>query len=82
MVCPKCNGENVNVEMMQDFKVKNKHRGILYWLFVGWWWAPIKWLFFTVPALIIAIFKPKKQKVVAKSYKMAVCQDCGNSWKL
>ena len=26
----------------------------------GWWWVPIKWLFFTLPALIFAIFGRKR----------------------
>lgn len=82
MVCPKCGSENVNIEMMQDIKIKNKHKGVLYWLFIGWWWVFIKWIFFTLPALIIAIFKPKKQKVKTTNYKMCVCQSCGNSWKM
>ena len=82
MTCPKCGSDEVKVQMMQDVQIKNKHRGIIYWLFVGWWWIPIKWLFFTLPALIIAIFKPKKKKIVTKNYKMCVCQDCGNSWKI
>lgn len=81
MVCPKCNSNNVNIQAMQDVKIKNKHRGILYWVFVGWWWIPIKWLVFTLPALIIAIFKPKRQKIVTKNYSMCVCQECGYSWK-
>lgn len=81
MICPKCNSGNVNVQVVQDMKLKTKHRGIIFWLFVGWWWIPIKWLFFTLPALIIAIFKPKKQKIVTKNYKMCVCQSCGYSWK-
>lgn len=82
MTCPKCGSENVNVEMMQDIKIKNKHKGVLYWLFIGWWWVFIKWIFFTLPTLIIAIFKPKKQKVKTTNYKMCVCQSCGNSWKM
>lgn len=81
MNCPKCGGNHVNVQMVQDMQLKTKHRSIVYWIFVGWWWVPIKWLFFTVPALIIAIFKPKKQKIVTKNVKMFVCQDCGYDWK-
>lgn len=82
MTCPKCGSNSVNVQMMQDVQIKNKHNGVLYWIFVGWWWVPVKWLFFTLPALIIAIFKPKKKKVVTKNYRMCVCQECGNNWKI
>lgn len=81
MVCPKCGSNNVNVQMMQDIKIKNKHHGILWWVFVGWWWLPIKWLIFTLPALIVKIFGHKRTKVVTKKYSMCVCQDCGYNWK-
>lgn len=59
-----------------------KHHGIIWWLCVGWWWVPIKWLFFTLPALIFAIFGRKKQKAVNKKETMCVCQNCGYSWKV
>lgn len=81
MKCPKCGSENVNVSVVNEVEIKNKHKGILYWLFVGWWWAPIKWIFFTLPALIIAIFKPKRQKVINKQRTMCVCQNCGHTWE-
>lgn len=81
MTCPKCGSNNVSVQMMSDVKLKDKHHGIIWWMLVGWWWILIKWIFFTVPALIIAIFGHKKQKVVTKNYTMCICQDCGNSWK-
>lgn len=81
MVCPKCGSNNVNIQMMQDIKIKKKHKGIVYWLFIGWWWEMFKWIFLTVPALIVAIFKPKKHKVVTKNYSMCICQSCGYNWK-
>ena len=81
MVCPKCGSENVNMQVVQDVKVKTKHHSIFWWLFIGWWWIPIKWLIFTLPALIIAIFKPRRTKVVTKEYTMCVCQNCGYNWK-
>lgn len=82
MVCPKCKSENVNVEVVNEVKMKNKHHGIMWWLLIGWWWIPCKWFFFTLPALIFAIFVPKKQKAVNITRKMCVCQNCGNSWKI
>lgn len=81
MQCPKCHSENVTAQVVNTVKLKNQHKGIIYWLFVGWWWVPIKWLVFTVPALILAIFGKKKQKVVNKQETMCVCQSCGYSWK-
>lgn len=80
MTCPKCNSNNVNATVVNEVSLKNKGKGVLYYLFVWWWWAPIKWLVFTLPALIIAIFKPKKQKAINKQKTVCVCQDCGYTW--
>jgi hypothetical protein len=52
--------------------------GVLYWLFIGWWLEMIMWVFLTLPWLIIKIFKPKEYKITS----MAVCQDCGYSWRV
>ena len=82
MNCPKCNSQNVNVQVVNEVKLKNKHNGIIWWLLIGWWWIPVKWLCFTLIALIFKIFSHKKQKAVNKQVKMAVCQNCGNTWKI
>lgn len=82
MVCPKCKSENVNVNIINKVKIKDKHHGILWWCFIGFWWVPIKWLFFTLPALLIAIFGRKKQKAVNIEVKKCVCQSCGYSWTI
>lgn len=82
MKCPKCKSEDVKIELLNEAQIKTKHRSFFWWLCVGIWWVPIKWLFFTLPAAIIAIFKPKKQKIVNKQKKMCVCQSCGYSWEL
>lgn len=82
MKCPKCGSENVNVQLTNKVDIKNAHHGIIWWICIGIWWIPIKWLIFTLPALILAIFGHKKQKVINKTIKTAVCQDCGNSWKI
>ena len=81
MVCPKCKGDNVNTQIINETYLKNKHHGLIWWLFVGWWWVPIKWMVFTIPALICAIFFRRK-KVVNKQKTMCVCQTCGHSWQL
>ena len=82
IVCPRCRGTNVNIQAINNVHLENKRHGCAWWIFVGWWWVPIKWLFFTLPALIIKIFKPKKQKVVNTVHSFAVCQSCGNRWML
>ena len=82
MTCPKCQSPNVATQVLQDVTIKTQHKGALYWLFIGWWWLPLKWLFFTLPALIIKIFSHKKQKVVTKEKTVCICQNCGFRWDL
>ena len=82
ITCPRCHSTNVNVQVINQVHLKNVHHGCAWWLFVGWWWLPVKWIFFTVPALIIKLLKPKKQKIVNHVHNVAVCQSCGHSWRL
>lgn len=82
MKCPKCGSENVTVQLLTETELKEKKHGILWWICVGWWWLPVKWLVFTLPALIVKIFAPKKYKTVTNTKKMAVCNNCGKSWKV
>ena len=80
MKCPVCGSENVNVQIATETELKNKHHGVLWWLCIGWWWVPIWWMFFTIPALIIKIFAPKKQKLKQRHKTVCVCQNCGHKW--
>lgn len=80
MVCPKCGSSNVNVQVVQETKLIDKHHGPIWWIFVGWWWLFIKWICFTIPALIVKIFAPKKQKLKQKTKSVCVCQNCGHQW--
>lgn len=82
MVCPKCKSQNVNVQAVSETQLKRKHHGIFWWLFIGWWWIPIWWLCFTLPALIVAIFRPRKYKTKTVHKSMCVCQDCGHAWQV
>ena len=83
MTCSRCGSDNVNIQELNEVKLKTKHHGIIWWLCIGWYWIPIKWFIFTVPALIFKIFGiGKKYKTVNKTIKKAVCQNCGNSWKI
>ncbi|SHI44825.1 hypothetical protein [Parasporobacterium paucivorans] len=80
MTCPKCNSENVNTQVVSEMTLKTKHRGIIYWLFIAWWWLPIKWLIFTIPAIIVKLFRPKRYKTTTTHITKCVCQGCGNTW--
>ena len=78
--CPHCGSGNVSIQMITESKLKNKHHSILYWLFIGWWLEVLLWFFLTIPRLLIFIFMPKKQRIVQKQRKVAICQSCGYSW--
>ena len=82
MNCPKCGSSNVNVQMVSESKLKTKHHGILYWICCVWIFDLLLWIFLTIPRLIVAIFGGKKQKLVTKHRSVAVCQSCGNNWKV
>lgn len=81
MTCPKCGSNNVTVQMVSETELKTKHRSVIWWIFVGWWWLPIKWLCLTVPALIVKLFRPKRYKTKTIHKSMCVCQDCGHHWE-
>lgn len=81
MICPKCGSENVNVQMVSETQLKQKHHGIFWWVFIGWWWLFFKWVFLTIPALIVKIFAPKKYKTKTVHKSMCVCQSCGHHWQ-
>lgn len=82
MQCPKCGSTNVNVQMVTESELKTKHKSIWYWIFIGWWWRPLLWLCLTIPMLLGKLFGRKDKKIVTKHKSMAVCQNCGNSWKV
>lgn len=82
MICPNCGSNNINVQAVQQTQLAVKHHGIIWWLLIGWYWIPIKWLFFTVPALIVKIFAPKKHILKQTTKSVCVCQNCGYHWEV
>lgn len=82
LICPKCGSANINVQAIQRTKLTNKHHSLIWWLIIGWWWMLIKWLFFTLPALIVKIFAPKRQKLEQEIISVCVCQSCGYQWEV
>lgn len=83
MICSKCKSENVNIQIINEQKLVTKHHGFLWWLCIGWWWVPIKWLCFFWIALIFKIFGVGgRKKIKNKTVKKAVCQDCGHIWNI
>ena len=81
MTCPKCGSEEVNAQMVSETQLKEKHRSVFWWIFIGWWWLPIKWIGFALPALIVKIFAPKRYKTTTSHKTMWVCQKCGWHWE-
>lgn len=80
MKCPKCGSENVQVQVITEQQLLEKHHGLFWWLCIGWWWVPTKWLFLTIPALIVKIFAPKKTRIKTKKTTVCVCQNCAYRW--
>lgn len=70
MICPKCKSENVTVQM--STYMKSQRRSFLWnllWIFcTGGLW------------LIWMLVRRKKEKKVTQ--KMAVCNNCGKSWRV
>lgn len=86
MQCPKCKSKNVNIQMVTETKLKNKHHSIFYWLFGGWvislFINLLEWFFLTIPKLLAVLFLPKKKEIINKHNSMAVCQNCGHHWNI
>lgn len=78
MKCPRCGSENVTVQVVTEVKEKLK-KGCAYWIFIGWWWEVIQWIFLGIIKLLMVCFN-KKTKVVTETKTVAVCQNCGNRW--
>lgn len=78
MHCRKCGSPNVNVQAVSV--VRNKHRGVFYWLLFGWLIDLLLWIFLTIPRLLVALFGGKKVKTTVHSE--AVCQKCGYRWRV
>lgn len=78
MKCPKCGSENVMVQAVTT--VKNKKHGWVYWVCFIWLFDLLIWILLFLPRLIIQLCK--KTKVTSKTHSEAVCQNCGNRWKV
>lgn len=78
MKCKRCGSDHVTIQNVA--KQVKKGRGCMYWLLGGWVIDILLWIFLTLPRLIWAIIRPKRTK--SKIQTIAVCQNCGNSWKV
>ena len=92
MACPRCGSHNTSIQFVQTgattkskFNTRYKGRGCLYWIYFicfGWMIELIKWCcFFWVPLLVKSVSKGNS-KTKFSNQKMAVCNNCGHSWKV
>lgn len=81
MVCPKCGSENVNVQIQEvGAKTKNKGNGL-----GGHVNNAARSLTAVCTFGMSNLFWKKSkggEKTVIRNEKVAICQDCGNSWKV
>lgn len=96
MECPKCGSENVIIQREQTASVgastnkvvieaPKKSKGCVYWILIGWWWKPFKFIFFDWIKLLIGGKKHGGLNFNANktiNSTVAVCQDCGHNWKI
>ena len=94
--CPRCGSQHLSYQFVNTGTVgaatntvvvmpAKKSKGCLYWVLIGWWWAPIHGL--TKGITHLAFGGRKKaglnfnaNKILNK--KMAICQNCGYSWQV
>lgn len=72
-ICPRCNGSNILIQSVTE--VSTKHRGCLGWAL----WILLAFLTF---GLILIIPALTNSKVKSKNRSEAVCQSCGNRWRV
>ena len=49
MICPKCGSQKVESQIVTgDILEEEKKHGILWWIFIGWWWTLIKLFLFGI----------------------------------
>ena len=79
--CKKCGGNNISVSRVSDTKTVKKS-GWKYWLLGGWlvdfFMTFVLGFIFLIPRLLFR----KKPKIETKIHTEAVCQDCGNVWRV
>lgn len=97
MQCPKCGSENVTIQREQTASIgagtnkvviqqTKKSKGCLYWMMIGFWFEPMYWLLFGWWWRLFFGGKSRSginfhaDKTINRT--MAVCQECGNTWKV
>jgi predicted nucleic-acid-binding Zn-ribbon protein len=71
--CPKCGSENVKIQIVTE--TKTKRRGCIGWFF---------WILLVLCTFGLLIIIPllTNSKVQSDTHKVAICQNCGRSWRI
>jgi len=102
--CNKCGSDNINFQREQSgsfggslhsFGGNKSGHGIIWWVFIGWWYVFFKWVWkiglaFATMGLSLLFRRREAKKVkgstisATKTFNrtVAVCQSCGNTWKV
>lgn len=105
MTCPNCGSTSVAVQTFQEnqgavttsyskTKTKEKRHGLLWWLFIGWWWKIIDlfiWILFFPFRAVFHIGRRKKYVSRTRGTETTVnnivystvctCNNCGYVWR-
>ena len=73
MQCPKCQSENVNVQVVNN-KIKTNHTGILHAC------ARLTLILCTCGLWLLVPSRKENSKI--KNKTVAVCQSCGHQWNI
>lgn len=94
--CPKCGSTNLTYQIIDTGTVgvstnrvviqqAKEKKGCLYWAIIGWWWRPIRWIFYD---FWVNLFGRKHRGGLnvhankIRHKKVAICQNCGHSWNV
>ncbi len=80
MKCKKCGSDDIKVSTITEKRIETQKKGCLWWLFIGWIWVPVKWIFFTIPALVFKLFGAGRKKVRTSKTTIRECKNCGYKW--
>lgn len=80
MKCPRCGSNDVRVHVKIQTVTRPRRKGFFWWLFIGWWWLPVKWIVFTLPALIFKAFGSRKLVTTTTQVTKFRCHRCGKIW--
>lgn len=96
-ICPRCGCNNITFQREQTasfgagtnkvvIQKEKKSKGCLWWMCIGWWWIPIYWILIGWWWKLLFGGRNKgglnfnANKSINRT--MAICQNCGHSWKI